>query len=91
MLNNTLSANGYDLYEAFEAQWVLDFKNGDAFYGSLEEIGVYMCKKLDFNLREIDIAVEEMIKKNHNAAHFGVFKSMIFTFVKEINLDRKVS
>jgi len=82
---------GYDLYEAFENQWVLDFKNGDAFHGTLKEIGFYMCDKLDFYLEDIEFAVETILQNGHNAAHFGIFKSLLFTFTKDLSDKRRAS
>lgn len=79
---------GYDLYEPFENQWVLDFKNGSAFHGSLKDIGKYMVKSLGFDIKEIDLAIQAIIKGDLNAAHFGMHGTFMYPFQKDIVLNK---
>jgi hypothetical protein len=84
----TYSAAGYDLYEAFDDNWVIDLKNGNAFYGSFTDVIKYMISNLDFYHEDIEIAVQEMCQSKLNASHFGLNKTFIYSFSKEIVLDK---
>jgi hypothetical protein len=85
------SPNGYDLYNPFEDRWVIDLKNGERFYGTLNDIVFYMVNSLGFSSDVVLDSIEEMIKYENNAIHFGVLKTMIYTFNKVIDLNEKAS
>jgi hypothetical protein len=83
----TYNTNGYDLYQPFENidQWVIDDKS-EAFHGTLKEVCQYMITKLDFQMEDIEeglMLLADNISRNHNALHFGAFRSIIYTFKKE--------
>ena len=79
---------GYDMYNPFgNEQWVIDLKNGLSFYGSLKEVVFYMTEKLGFDKNVILDATNEMVDNGHNAIHFGTFRTILFTFNKEINFS----
>jgi hypothetical protein len=78
------NSNGYDLYEPFSNQWVIDLKDGNAFHGKLTDVLSYMINKLGFHIDDIEDGLFEMNRSEMNAAHFGCLKSFIFTFNKEI-------
>lgn len=78
----------FDIYQPFENdQWILDFKNGKQAHGTFKEICSYLIKKGYTKIDELEFAVSVMIENNHNAAHFGVMGTCIFTFTKQISLD----
>jgi hypothetical protein len=81
---------GYDLYQPFPElnQWVIDLKNGQAYHGKFNEVVSYMVSNLDFYFQDIEIAVKEMTDKWNNCAHFGINRTFIFSFNKEINVDQ---
>jgi hypothetical protein len=86
--------SGFDIYQPFQGidQWVVDFKNGQAFHGTFKEIAFYLVKNFDVLTSEIEFAVEVMCRNDHNAAHFGAMnKTFIFSFDKVINVDKKAS
>lgn len=47
--------------------------------GAVRDVYLIMIKIYGFNENEIDIAIEEMLKNKHNAAHFGMNGNFIFT------------
>jgi len=83
-----MDAKGYDLYEAFTDQWVIDLKNGQAFHGTFKEVAKAMVGQLGFEANEIEDAVTYMTKLGHNAAHFGTFQRFIFSFNKEVDNEK---
>jgi len=69
----------YDL--RFEKdRWVIEVNKGGAFQGSLKEVMGYCIHYLEMEQSELDFALDEMIRRKHDAAHFGVMKSFISTF-----------
>jgi len=85
------SAFGFDVYQPFGDidQWVLDFRNGDAFHGSFREIVKHMIENLGFESQEIDEAISCLCKASgHNAIHFGIYKKFIFSFKKEVDWEK---
>lgn len=89
--NSNLNMAGYDLYEITKDEWILHVKNGPIYSGTFKKVVVHAIKRLGFRLEEFDIACQEMIKYNHNGAHFGMYKGFIYTFQKEFKHDRKAS
>jgi hypothetical protein len=91
MIQEKFNSNGYDLYNPFGTQWVIDLKNGTAFYGTLNDVVIYMVRGLGFNHDVVSEALEVMVGSQNNAVHFGVLKTMIYTFNKVIDLNEKAS
>lgn len=85
-----VTSTGLDLYQPFPElnQWVVDFKNGIRYHGTFQEVVSYLVFKQGFNTHEVDDAVFIMLEKDHNAIHFGMYKTFIFSFDKEINCEK---
>lgn len=89
----TLNTNnsGYKLLDKGNNLWQLVTSKG-VFTGSLREVCVYAVKSLDFDINEIEFSLQEMERKFHNSAEFGVFKSFIFTYDREeVNANFNIS
>ena len=82
-------ATGYTLYEPFENQWVIECHGGSKYYGNVQEIFDFMNSRLLFSFAEIERGFEAMLTAGHNAAHFGINRTLIYTFTKEISDDCK--
>lgn len=89
-MNKEFNSKGFDLYEIAHNQWVLDTKVADIFGGSWSDVLRYAVS-IGFKLSEIDTAVVEMVKHDHNAAHFGGGRGFIFTFKKDFSHGKKAS
>jgi hypothetical protein len=70
------------MYELkFEGKkWAILVKDGGGFRGSLEEVTNYCIHYLGFVAKDIDIALDDMIRSKHNSASFGVLGGYIYTF-----------
>lgn len=90
MFEANINTAGYDLYEVTQDEWIINAKGGPLFAGTFKDVVKHAIAKMGFELEEIEIATQEMIKMGHNAAHFGMFRGFIYTFNKEFN-ERKVS
>lgn len=61
-------------------KWSILVKDGGGFSGSLEEVTNYCIHYLGFDPKDIDIALDDMIKSKNDAASFGVLGGFIYTF-----------
>jgi hypothetical protein len=82
----TYNNSGYNLYQPFSDldQWVID-DHSKAFHGTLVEVVKYMVQKLDFDIDDVEDGIN-LLADNidlHNAIHFGMFKTCIYTFNHE--------
>lgn len=72
--------SGYDIYEVTPNKWILQIEGQRSFTGTLAEIGVFAVKRFDFSVSELELAIEHMIKNDHDAANFGTNQSFIYTY-----------
>lgn len=91
-----LNTAGYDLYQLpnHPDLWYIDPKSTQDYFGSLKEVVVYMIKNLGFQMPYIEEAIDllaDNLKNEHNAVHFGAFKSPIFSFKKEVSYGKRAS
>lgn len=86
-----LNSAGYDLYEVTPNEWIMNVKNGPLYVGTFKKVVKHAVIKMGFSLVEIEVAVDEMLKKGHNAAHFGMSRGFISTFNKDFPNVRKAS
>lgn len=93
------NSSGYDLYQPFEGvdQWVIDPKDSNACHGTLREVVKFMVDKLYFRVEDIDFALNFLLDSvesgsvDHNAIHFGMYKSAIYTFNHEGKYGQQAS
>lgn len=83
-------SSGYQLIEINNAFYFFA-KKELIFKGPLDFVIKNMVKKLDFDFHELNIAVMQMGKHNHNCAIFGIFKRFIYTLSVGVNNDRQAS
>jgi hypothetical protein len=85
-MDKALNSAGYDLYEITKDEWILDTNNGPIFHGTLKKVALYAIRKLGFKVQDFEIATEELVKNpTHNAVHFGMYKTFMFTFNRDFN------
>lgn len=86
-METSINSAGYDLYEVQTDSWVLSDRIGGYCTGTFKNV-VKGAILMGFEMKEIEIAVEEMIKHGHDASHFGMYKGFIYTFQRE-NTDKR--
>lgn len=89
-MEKNINISGYDLYEITKDEWILNVRSGPLHVGTFKDVVKLAVTKLRFSLEEVEFAVKEMIRTDHNAAHFGVQGSFIHTFHKDFN-EKKAS
>ena len=68
---------GSDLFEIHSS-----FYGEQAMRGTRLAILTYAVHTLGFKPMELEMALLDMIKRDHNAAHFGINKTFIYSFPK---------
>lgn len=63
--------------------WQIHTKSHGAYEGDYISIIRICIRELEISETELDVAVQEMCKKNHNCAHFGIFRTFLFTYNRE--------
>lgn len=84
-------ATGYTLYEPFDNKWVIDCNDGHKYYGSFKEVVNFMCKELLFDLDEVTYGMDAMLKADNNAMHFGINRTFIYSYNKDVSDVSKAS
>lgn len=79
---DSFGRDGFNIYEITQNVWVFEVINGQSLSGSLQEVIVFAMNSYAFTLVELEASVEAMAKNNHNAAHFGMWASFIYSFNK---------
>lgn len=78
-----INSGGFYLVELGHDHWCLE-SGGTYVPGSFRAVVTYMVTHHGFHLNEINIACKEMLAKDHNAAHFGIYKKLIFTCNRQV-------
>jgi hypothetical protein len=74
---------GFNLLELSKDTWVFQAVDGESYVGSLKSVIRFAVVEHFFKLKEIETALLEMSKENHNAAHFGMWGTFIHSFNRE--------
>jgi hypothetical protein len=70
----------YDLIRHMGGNFSLIGADGTLFsHGSLNVVVKYMVANLDFDIDQIEYAVEQLEDNDHLRAHFGCYRKFIFT------------
>jgi hypothetical protein len=88
MLNNKA---GYNIIQASKTEWYFQIVGHVAYVGTLREVIVYAVKNYYFDIKEIDRALQDMIKTNKSAVHFGMYNTFIYSFDQDFTPIRKAS
>lgn len=78
-----VNSSGYKLTEFSNNSWQVVGPDS-AYSGNFKGTVKYAVTVLGFRLEEIEYAIERMIELNHNTAHFGIYKNLIYTYNTEI-------
>lgn len=73
---------GFNLIELSDNKWRLEGHFG-AFEGTFLQVMVYATHKVKFDTAQLELAVEEMVKGDHDLAHFGIHGGFIFSKNRE--------
>jgi hypothetical protein len=89
----TLSNNvtDYNIIELSEDLWLFQQVGEESIYGTFLEIFLIALIQYSFNFNELELAIQHMIEEDHNAAHFGMWKSFIYSFNYKFSHERKAS
>lgn len=71
------------MYMIENDKWQIHPKGKKAFEGNLRQVMTYAVIELGIEFMELDVAVQEMGKHDHNGIEFGVLKKFLFTFSNE--------
>jgi len=82
---------GYNLIEIDKDIWYLQVVGDTIFSGTFREVIVYAVRQFGFKMKDIDEAIQDMVNNNHNVAHFGMYKSFIYSSFMELVPIRKAS
>ena len=66
--------------------WQVHTINLGAYEGNFNQIMSYCMSKLDIRAEELEVAVSEMMRNDHDAADFGIRNTFIYSFRRK---DRK--
>lgn len=77
-----LNSRGYDLKETIDG-WEFISRGEETVSGDLTRVVAIMVLKFGFWIEEIEESVAMMVRDNCNAIHFGMYKTMIFTYRQE--------
>ena len=86
-----VNGNGYDIVNLGNDQWLLDVKGVRKYHGTIDELIEFCTKKYGFEINDLEFAVDMMVSSNHNAAHFGVYRTFIYSFNHKVDYVKKVS
>lgn len=78
-----VETGGYYLVEASNDRWFVATKQSIVFSGSFKSVVMHMVTRMGFEADDIDVGIKELMKMQrtveHNAIHFGMYKTFIFT------------
>ena len=63
--------------------WQLESSYNGSYLGSLKQVLTFAVISHGFSLMELETAILEMNQKDHDIAHFGVRKTLIYTEKEE--------
>lgn len=74
---------GYNIFELSNNVWCLQFSEGKSFTGTFKEVILHAVVGHGIKLQEIEVAVQTMIKDGHDAAHFGMWGTFMYSFKRK--------
>lgn len=75
--------SGYKLLKDESGNYKIVSSNG-TFKGTATQVMNHAVLELGFDKEEIELGMAEMTKRLHNAAEYGMFKSFMWSYNKEI-------
>jgi hypothetical protein len=82
----SLKKHGDKMYNLYflKTKWRIEVGSGKGgiFEGSLKDVTAYAEIYFGINMKEMDIGLDDMIKKGHDAANFGINGGFIYSFNK---------
>lgn len=73
-----MTSLGYIVSDLGNGSWQIRSPRG-SFIGSKDQVFTYSIMELGFMRKELDLGAQVMLKRNNTQAHFGIFKTFIFT------------
>lgn len=68
------------LYDLGNNLFKIETSNFGSRQGSLRDVVQFAVFDLDIEWSDLELALEEMAKKGHDAADFGIFGGFVFSF-----------
>ena len=78
-MKTALNTKGFNLHMIELNTWVFDDHSGVLFDGKFRNVVEHMVDH-GFPLHEVELAMNEILKNNHDSANFGMYKSFIFSY-----------
>jgi hypothetical protein len=69
----------YSLY-FLKTKWRIETVEGGYMEGTLRQICDFSTSFWGFQTKDFDVALDQMVKNDHDSAHFGIMKHFIYTF-----------
>ena len=86
MNNETTRAMSYDLVESLDGKEFRFYRNKVLVcHGYLKDVIGTMVRTHGFDIDDIEFAVEMMLRDDHDRAHFGTYRTLIFTTNEPVN------
>jgi hypothetical protein len=82
------NSKGYDISYVSINEWIFNVRDDNPFIGSFADVVRYAIGIHGFKIKEIEKAIEAMLMFDHDSIHFGMFRTMIFTYNRE---EKKVA
>lgn len=73
----------YELSEISLNQWRFTSPSR-TITGSFKSVIRVAIAEFGVEADQFDMAIQEMVKNGHNTAHFGVYRSLIYTYEKDL-------
>lgn len=82
---------GFNLVEVADNMWFIQPIGGISFGGTFSEVVLVSIYKYGFKMKEIEEAVKVMLELGHDSAHFGVYRTFIFSSKWTKTTERRAS
>jgi hypothetical protein len=81
------------MYELFDkgTHWEIHTAHYGAYSGTFMHVMIFAIVKLGFSIKDLEEAVDVMVRENYSAAHFGINRTFMWPFDWEGKYERKAS
>jgi hypothetical protein len=71
---------GYNLLELGHNSWAVQIIEQRLYTGTFREVILFSIVRLGFDMAELDKALTDMLDNKHDIAHFGMFKTFLYSY-----------
>lgn len=87
---NSFTPEGYNLIEVESNSWAIQVIGDTVFTGTFREVILFSIVRLGFTMEELNIALNDMLTNGDDTAHFGIYRTFLYTFHTGWKHNRKV-